>query len=214
MKRTAFILLFCSAAVPALAGDEAVFRSDVALVRVDAQVVDRDNRSITGLRAEDFVLRDQGKVQPIRNFASENMPVDVLLLLDVSASMRPHVQRVTDAAGQALRVLHEGDRVGVMVFDRYARLRLALRAQRQDVERELDRLLRDETFSGGTDITRGLLDAAAYIGREGRRDARRAIVILTDDETERGRDEEGVSRALLRADAVLFALIAPDAMRY
>ena len=216
MTRTAFILLFCSAAVPALAGDEAVFRSDVSLVRVDAQVVDRDNRAITGLRAEDFVLRDQGKVQPIRNFASENMPVDVLLLLDVSASMRPHVQRVTDAAGQALRVLHEGDRVGVMVFDRYARLRLALRAQRQDVERELDRLLRDETFSGGTDITRGLLDAAAYIGREGRRDARRAIVILTDDETERGRDEEGVSRALLRADAVLFAAgyTAPDAMHY
>jgi hypothetical protein len=51
MTRTAFVLFLCSAAVPALAGDEAVFRSDVALVRVDAQVVDRDNLSITGLRA-------------------------------------------------------------------------------------------------------------------------------------------------------------------
>jgi hypothetical protein len=101
-----------------------------------------------------------------------------------------------------------------MVFDRQTRLRLPLRAQRQDVERELWRLLRDESFNGGTDITRGLLDAAAYMGREGRRDARRAIVIVTDDQTERNRDEEGVSRALLRADAVLSALIAPDAMRY
>ena len=209
------LLLFCWwGSLQVLAADEAVFRSDVSLVRVDAQVLGRDNRAVTGLRAEDFVLRDQGQVQPIRNFASENMPVDILFLLDVSASMRPHVQRIGDAAGQALRVLREGDRVGIMVFDRYTRVRMPLRAQHRDVEREFDRLLRDESFNGGTDITRGLLEAAAYIGRDGRRDARRAIIIVTDDQTERNRDEEAVSRALLRADAVLSALIAPDAMRY
>src|SRR4029079_18078467 len=118
-----------------------------------------------------------------------------------------------DAAHQALRVLRDDDRVGIMVFDRYTRLRLPLRSNRQDVEREFESLLRQETFNGGTDITRGLLDAAEYIGRNGRRDARRAIVILTDDATERNRDEEAVSRALTRADAVLSALIAPDAMR-
>jgi VWFA-related protein len=216
MPRNRFLALLCfgAGAFPGLAADDAVFRSDVALVRVDAQVLDRSNRAITGLRAEDFVLRDEGQVQPIRNFASENMPVDVLLLLDVSGSMRPHLQRISEAAGQALRVLREGDRVGIMVFDRYTRIRLPLRPQRQDVERELHRLLREESFNGGTDITRGLLDAAAYIGREGRRDARRAIVIVTDDETERERDEDRVSNALLRADAVLSALLAPDAMRY
>src|SRR5437762_3871288 len=57
-----------------------VFRSDVSLVRVDAQVVDRDNRAITGMRISDFVVREEGQPQPIRNFASENMPVDLLLL--------------------------------------------------------------------------------------------------------------------------------------
>jgi VWFA-related protein len=192
--------------------DEVVFKSDVSLVRVDAQVVDRDNRAITGLRATDFVLREEGKVQPIRNFASEDMPVDVLLLLDVSASMRPHVQRIADAAHEALRVLKDDDRMGIMVFDRSTRLRMPLRNSRNDVEREMNRLLDQETFRGGTDITRGLYDAATYMGRSGRRDARRAIVILTDDETQLNRDEEGVSRALTRADTVLCALIAPDAM--
>jgi VWFA-related protein len=192
--------------------DEVVFKSDVSLVRVDAQVVDRDNRAITGLRATDFVLREEGKVQPIRNFASEDMPVDVLLLLDVSASMRPHVQRIADAAHEALRVLKDDDRMGIMVFDRYTRLRMPLRNSRGDVEREMNRLLDQESFRGGTDITRGLYDAATYMGRSGRRDARRAIVILTDDETQLNRDEEGVSRALTRADTVLCALIAPDAM--
>ena len=176
-------------------------------------MVDRDNRAITGLRAEDFVLRESGRTQQIRNFASENMPIDVLFLLDVSASMRPHVERIADAAHQAMRVLRDDDRVGIMVFDRSTRLRLPLRSNRQEVEREFESLLRQETFRGGTDITRGMLDAAEYIGRNGRREARRAIVILTDDETEFNRDEEGVSRALARADTVISALIAPDAMR-
>lgn len=190
-----------------------VFRSDVSLVRVDAQVVDSDNRAITHLRMEDFVLREEGRPQPIRNFASENMPVDVLFLLDVSASMRPHVQRIADASGQALTVLGKDDRMGIMVFDRSTRVRLRFSNSRQDVQREFDRLLRQERFNGGTDITRAMLDAADYIRTQGRRDARRAIVILTDDQTEFDRDDEAVSRALTRADAVMCALIAPDAMQ-
>lgn len=196
----------------AYADDPVVFKSDVSLVRVDAQVVDRDNRAITGLRAADFVLREEGRVQQIRNFASEDMPVDVLLLLDVSASMRPHVQRIADAFHDALRVLRAEDRMAIMVFDRSTRLRMPFRSSRSDVEREMNRVLDQESFSGGTDITRGMLDAAGYVGRSGRREARRAIVILTDDETQTNRDEEGVSRALTRADAVMCALIAPDAM--
>lgn len=193
--------------------DNIVFRSDVALVRVDAQVLDSSNRAITRLRTEDFVLREEGREQPIRNFASENLPVDVLFLLDVSASMRPHVQRIADASGQALTVLGRDDRMGIMVFDRSTRVRLRFSNSRQDVQREFDRLLRQERFNGGTDITRAMLDAADYIRNEGRRDARRAIVILTDDQTEFDRDDAAVSRALTRADAVMCALIAPDAMQ-
>jgi Mg-chelatase subunit ChlD len=124
------------------ADDEVVFRSDVSLVRVDAQVVDSNNRAITHLNAEDFVLRLDGRVLPIRNFVSEGMPVDVLFLLDVSASMRPHVQRIADASGQALMVLGKDDRMGIMVFDRYTRVRLPFNSSRQDVQREFDRLLR------------------------------------------------------------------------
>jgi VWFA-related protein len=193
-------------------GPSFTFRSDVLLARVDAQVVDRENRPIRGLRAEDFVLRQDGKQQEIRNFQSEQMPVDVLLLLDVSRSMEPHVQRITSASHQALSALGEQDRVAIMVFDRATRVRMAFRASRKDAERELANVLDDETFRGGTDITRGLLDAADYLAQNARRDARRAIVILTDDQTERSRNEAGVLRALTRADSVLSALIAPDAL--
>jgi Ca-activated chloride channel family protein len=211
MYRLLLVLLLAS--VAALAEDgEFVFRSDVSLIRVDAQVVDRNNRAITGLQPEDFVLLEQGREQAIRNFAQEDTPVDVLLLLDVSGSMRSHIERIASAANRALLALGTNDRVGIMVFDRSTRLRLPLRTSRGDVERELQAVLHQETFDGGTDITGALYDAARYIGREARPDARRAIVILTDDQTERGRDENGVVRALTSATSVLSALLAPDAV--
>src|SRR5271165_559726 len=214
MKRTAVLIGLLTACWPAAAQDQITFHSDVALARVDAQVVDSGNRAVTHMRAEDFLVRVDGKPAPIRNFASEEMPVDVLFLLDVSASMRPHVQRIADASGQALTVLGKDDRMGIIVFDRSTRVRLPFSSNRQDVQREFDRLLRQERFNGGTDITLAMLDAADYMRQHGRRDARRAIVILTDDQTEFDRDDADVGRALARADTVMCALIAPDAMQY
>jgi VWFA-related protein len=196
----------------AAAAPEVVFRSDVSLVRVDTQVVDRDNRAIAGLTAADFVLLENGQPQPIRNFARENMPVDVVLLFDVSRSMRPHVEKVAKAAEHAMKVLGPDDRVAIMVFDDVSRERMPFRSP-GEVHRGMQALLKDEHFQGGTDINRGILDAAAFLGREGRREARRAIVILTDDRVHMRPDVESADAALARANAVLSALIAPDAMR-
>ena len=134
MSRVAILILLACVLVTLLAGDdEVVFRSDVSLVRVDAQVVDGTNRAIAHLNREDFILRQDGRVVPIRNFASEDMPLDILFLLDVSASMRPHVQRIADASGQAMTVLGKDDRMGIMVFDRSTRVRLPFNSSRQEV---------------------------------------------------------------------------------
>ena len=214
MTRMRYLPLFAALGClgTAWADDPVVFRSDVALVRVDAQVVDRSNRTVQGLGARDFVLRESGKFQNIQGVDSENLPIDLVLLLDVSASMRPHIQRVSAASHDALRQMRDDDRIAIMVFDRASRVRMDFRSNRE-AERELERVLQDETFRGGTDITLGMYDAADMLRREGRPEARKAIIIVTDDETERNRDVDGVSRALGRADAVLSALIAPDAMR-
>lgn len=218
MTRAACLLLFACALGTALSADDdkVVFHSDVSLVRVDAQVVDSSNRPIIHLHQNDFVIREDGHVVPIRNFAADNMPIDVLFLLDVSGSMRPHVQRIADASGEALNELNQNDHMGIMVFDRYTRVRLPFSSSKQEVQSAFDRLLREERFNGGTDITRAMFDAADYIRQHGRRDARRAIVILTDDQTNATFevDPEGVGQALARADAVMCAIIAPDAMPY
>src|SRR5271165_4560222 len=205
------ILLLCAFAGFAADDDTTniTFHSDVALVRVDAQVLDRENRAITGLRVEDFVLREQGRVVPIRNFASENMPIDILLLLDVSGSMGPHVQRIAQAAQQALNVLTDRDRVAIMIFDTNTRVRLPFKSSHADVTSELNRILRSERFNGGTRITRAMLDATAYLQREARPEARRAMVILTDDQTQDEEDEARVESALARANAIMSFLQAP-----
>ncbi|MBS1832843.1 MAG: VWA domain-containing protein, partial [Acidobacteria bacterium] len=215
---TVFLPMICLAAAAgfaqetgANAGSDVIFRSDVSLVRVDAQVVDSSNRAITGLRAEDFVLREHGKIREIRNFASEDMPLDVLFLLDVSGSMQPHVQRMANAAHEAFRALGPQDRVGIMVFDRMARIRMPFKSHRDGSGvNGLERVVHEEDFNGGTDITRSLYTAVEYVRNNARREARKAIVILTDDMTEFERDDQGVVRSPERSDIVLSALLAPN----
>lgn len=214
MRRMIPVLMLVSLAMGARAQDDApVFRSDVRLVRVDAQVVDASNRAITVLQERDFRLIENGRKRQIKNFLAEDMPVDVLLLLDVSGSMRPNIELVERASSDALRVLAAGDRVAIMTFTRGTRVRLPFLENKQEVQRALSDLIESERFNGGTDIFRGMVDAIEYVGKNARQDARRAIVIVTDDQTELHRDDDAVVAALAEADTVLSALLAPNAMR-
>ena len=113
MRPTILLWLLATIYGVAAADDEStpVFRSDVSMGRIDTLVMDRSQHPIGGLRKEDFLLHQEGKLIPIRNLAHEDLPVDVLLLLDVSGSMGVHVQKVASAAHEALAVLGNQDRV-------------------------------------------------------------------------------------------------------
>jgi VWFA-related protein len=190
-----------------------VFRSEVALMRIDVQVLDRSNHPVLGLKEADFLLYEQGQPRKVTAVEADDMPVDVVLLLDVSGSMRRNIQLVADASQGALGALAERDRVAVMVFDRATRVRLPFSSDKVQVRRGLQAVIDQETFDGGTDIPRAISDASLYITRNARKEARRAIVIVTDDQNERAADRARMSRSLLNADAVLSVLLAPDAMR-
>ena len=176
-------------------GDEAVFRSDIAMGRIDVQVLDRDLRAVPNLTEEDFLLRRGAETLPIRNFSYQQVPVDVLLLLDVSGSMRTQVERVTSASNRALRVLSNKDRVAIMVFTTRARVSMKFAEDRDEIESKLHQTVNNASFIGGTDINRALLDAAEYMLKEGRPDARHAIIIVTDDIAKRI-DQNRVGMAL------------------
>ena len=213
MRPTIWLWLLAATYGVAAADDEStpVFRSDVSMGRIDTLVMDHSQHPIGGLRKEDFLLRQNGMLIPIRSLAHEDLPVDVLLLLDVSGSMWVHVQKVASAAHEALAVLGNQDRVGIMVFTTHTRTRLPFRQDLNEVERKLDDVVESEQFSGGTNINGALLDAAAYVKREGRPQARHAIVIVTDDQA-LPCDQARISAALDRADAVLMVLLAPPFM--
>lgn len=209
----AVLVTILACGMAAAQDDEVVFRSDTTLVRVDVQVLDRDNRPVMGLEKEAFLLKEQGHLREIKNFVREEMPIDLLFLIDVSGSMRPHVERMAEAARQSLPSLRAEDRVAIMVFDRRSRVRMPFRGGANEAQREFENLLRSESFNGGTDITRALYDGAQFMKKQARKDARRAIVLLTDDQTEFAADETGVVLALQQADTVMSVLLVPNMVR-
>lgn len=182
-----------------------VFKSDVSLVRVDVQVLSSTGQIVGGLRREDFELRESGQVRDIVNFGKENLPLDLVLLLDVSGIMRPHVERIAQASHQALGVLGNEDRVAILVFDRMTRTSMPFKSNHDEIVRRFDQLLDRENFNGGNVIARGMHDSIKFMTRYARPGSRRAIVILTDDRTEFNRDDFGVGRALEDANTVICA---------
>jgi VWFA-related protein len=75
------------------------FTSGVEAVRVDVLVTDRA-RPVTGLRASDFEVRDNGVPQDVTLIGFERLQLNVVLVLDLSASV----------AGERLRDLQRGAR--------------------------------------------------------------------------------------------------------
>lgn len=95
-------------------------------VRVDVLVTDR-GKVVTGLGAGDFEVRDNGVPQTIDLVSFQQIPLNVFLALDTSASVSG--ERLTDlqTAGQALLDrLAQDDRSALLTFSHMVRLREGL----------------------------------------------------------------------------------------
>src|SRR5688572_1906224 len=72
LTRSAALFLAFLVALPAVAQQQLPPSGetiDVSLVNVDVFVTDRNGQRVTGLTADDFEIRENGRVQPITNFA-------------------------------------------------------------------------------------------------------------------------------------------------
>jgi VWFA-related protein len=93
------------------------FRATADSVRVDVAVLDR-GRPVTGLAASDFVLLDNGTPQEIADFSREQLPIDVTIALDISASVRGDVLEQLRRSVQQLRAdLRTNDRLKLLTFN-------------------------------------------------------------------------------------------------
>jgi VWFA-related protein len=199
------LLLVCAA--PAQENSDITFKSAVANVRVDAQVL-QDGNLITDLTAKDFVVREDDRPQSIVYFGREKEPLSLLVLLDVSGSMRKHVEQVADVARQSLRFLRPSDRVAVMVFARDSHVRKDFTDDMAEVELEIRAAAADESVGTATNVNDALLAAADYMEDRAPDTGRKALLILTDNLGMNYRSpDEPVIEALHASGTVMNAIV-------
>jgi VWFA-related protein len=182
------------------------FRAAVALVHADAEVVE-DGRILTGFTRDDFRILDEGKPQPIVQFSAGEQALDLILLFDISGSMRTAVSKVAAASHQALQELRQGDRVCVMVFNSRPREIAPFTDDLEAVRKTIEQDVMNLRFGGGTAILRATDAAALRFKPEPRNERRRAVLIITDNVPSRRGIERGVVRDYWEADALLSGLI-------
>lgn len=165
-----------------------VVRVDTQLVSVPAVVTDAGGRPISGLRAENFRLIEDGQAQTISNFGTTETPFEIALLLDTSGSTREDVVLIRQAANSFIDALREGDRVGIVAFkqadtatEKIATVDLLspLTSDRAVLKRAINNI----GSSNGTPYYDALEKVADNIFRDRPRDevlGRRAVVALTD----------------------------------
>ena len=116
-----FGVLFLAAALAAQDESRARFSSNVQAVEVYATVTDASGEPVTGLRAGDFQLDDDGRSQAITTFAEGAFPLTVALGVDRSLSMAGEPLRLAKLASQTfLRQLKPGDRSMVVAISNNA----------------------------------------------------------------------------------------------
>jgi Ca-activated chloride channel family protein len=196
--------------------DDDVVRIETQLVSVPAVVTDRTGRPLTGLRAADFQVFEDGHPQKIANFSTSEAPFEVALLLDTSGSTREDVGLIRAAARAFVEALRPGDRVAILSFNTKKEGSDQLAAVELKAPLTDDRdLLQDAVESVGASNGTPFYDSLAKVAKDVFRDrpteqtrGRRALVALTDgvDSTSESSFEEAREQ-LKRAGVVSYFVL-------
>lgn len=203
--------MVCLFALGALCQETPTFRSGISLIHADAEVASRDGRILNGFTKDDFRVLDEGKEQPIVHFSAGEEALDLILLFDISGSMRPKVQGVAAAAREGVQELRPGDRVAIMAFNRRSRMVAPFTQDMAAVQRSIQQDVLSLPFGGGTYIQSAVSDAGKVFRAEPVTGRRRAILVITDNFGQRTRSESSVVSELWEADALLTGLIVRSA---
>jgi Ca-activated chloride channel family protein len=206
--RPALLLLssFLVLPVASQAQDDAVFRTDVQLVRILATVKDQNGALVASLDKSAFTVKDNGVSQNIAIFERQSdQPLSVALLIDNSGSTAKDLKYETDSLTRFLRaLLKEGnpeDAVALYSFNWEIVKQHGFTRNVPSIERAL-RALRGQA---GTSLYDAILLASRDIED---RPGRKILVIVTDggDTTSRT-DFDRATEAAQLADAVIYPVL-------
>jgi len=191
-----------------------VIRVNTDLVVFDAQVIDKKTRKVFGgLRREDFEIYEENVRQPIVYFSQDQLPLSVLLLLDISRSVTPIIEQVGAGANEALQRLKPEDEVAVMAFADNPKLIQSFTKDRRVAAEKISE-------AGTTDLGHGTyLNEALHAAEQAMNNAsnptnRRAIIVITDNIAPAGGHfgKDKVINDLLESGTVVYGLIVRAAL--
>jgi len=191
------------AETPAATGPDALkvhpgsyIRMNVDMVLVPVTVTDPMNRLVTGLEQEDFQVFENGGKQEIRTFASEDAPVSIGIIFDLSGSMTSKLIRARESILQFIKTANPQDEFFVIGFNDRPELIEDFTSSVEDIQARL------ATVRSGHRTA--LLDAI-YYGVAKMKDAaheRKALLVVSDGGDNRSRYTEGEVRSQVRESDV------------
>jgi Ca-activated chloride channel family protein len=174
---------------------------DVTLALVNVTVTDPLNRLVTGLENENFRVYEDGVEQEVVNLSSEDIPVSIGLIFDMSGSMSDKVEKARQAAVQFMRTANPLDQFFLVSFNDRAELTSEFTSSVEELQSRM-------MFTSSRGRT-ALLDAV-YLGlsqMRGAHNAKRALLIISDGGDNHSRyNESDVKNFLKEADCQLYAI--------
>jgi len=178
-----------------------VVKSKVDLVLVPVTVTDPMNRLVTGLDKENFQVFEGKEAQEVRNFSSEDAPVSLGVIFDMSGSMSSKIERAREAVIEFFKTANPQDEFFLIAFaDKPEEV--------SDFTQSVDDLQGKLVFTVPKGRT-ALLDAI-YLGVSKMRQAKypkKALLIISDGGDNHSRYTEGEIKSLVKeADVMIYSI--------
>jgi Ca-activated chloride channel homolog len=174
---------------------------DVDLALVNVTVTDPLNRLVTGLDKDNFRIYEDGVEQEVVTMSSEDVPVSIGLVFDMSGSMSDKVDKARQAALEFMRTANPLDQFFLVSFNDRAELTSGFTSSVEELQNRM-------MFTASRGRT-ALLDAV-YLGlsqMRGAHNGKRALLIISDGGDNHSRyNENDVKNFLKEADCQLYAI--------
>jgi Ca-activated chloride channel family protein len=176
-------------------------KSEVDLTLVNVTVTDPYGRLVTGLEQDSFRVFEDGIEQEIVRFSSEDVPISIGVIFDMSGSMTDKIDKSRLAAVQFFRTANPQDEFFLVDFNDRAQLASPFTAS---VE-ELQNRLMYTSARGETALFDGI-----YLGlsqMKGAHNAKKALLIISDGGDNHSRyTEADVKNFVKEADVQIYAI--------
>jgi VWFA-related protein len=159
-------------------GDEYTLRLDANMVILSATVLDRHHTPVSGLDKGDFQIYEDGKLQQIKQFSHDDIPVTVGIVVDNSGSMGSKRDDVIGAAMAFARSSNPQDQMFVVNFNDRVSFGLPPGMPFTDRQKELQLALSKINTIGQTSLYDGIAAALDHLN-QGARD-KKVLVLISD----------------------------------